>query len=133
MAAILDPNLAWSDICALYADAATQQALLSRQDEDGLDVVLHLFAHWAAAQGHALDATALAQAEALVAPWRAQVIAPLRTLRRAMKTMARDTARREAVRDKVQAAELAAERAQVEMLCEWLQARQDGARHGDAL
>ena len=123
MPAAIDPDTAWNGIVALYAEPALQQSLLRRQDEEGLDVVLHLFARWAAAQGHALDEAALAQAEALVAPWRAEVIAPLRTLRRSMKTMGGGTALREAVRDKVKVAELAAERAQVQMLCEWLQAR----------
>jgi uncharacterized protein (TIGR02444 family) len=123
MPTTIDPNAAWNDIGALYADPALQQSLLRRQDEEELDVVLHLFARWAAAQGLALDEAALAQAEALVAPWRAEVIAPLRALRRSMKTPGEPSARREAVRDKVKAAELAAERAQVQMLCEWLQAR----------
>ncbi|VTU23230.1 hypothetical protein H4CHR_01147 [Variovorax sp. PBS-H4] len=118
----IDPDTAWNGIAALYADASLERSLLRRQDEENLDVVLHLFARWAASQGHALDADALAQAEALVARWRAEVIAPLRALRRSMKTPA-ELARREAVRDKVKAAELAAERAQVQMLCEWLQAR----------
>lgn len=119
----IDPDTAWNGIVALYADPALQHALLRRQDEEGLDVVLHLFARWTAAQGHALDAAALTQAEALVAAWRAEVITPLRALRRSMKTMGAHTAQREAVRDKVKAAELAAERAQVQMLCEWLLAR----------
>ena len=119
----INADSAWADIGALYADPALQRTLLRRQDEEGLDVVLHLFTHWAATQGHALDAEALAQAEALVAPWRAEVIAPLRALRRSMKTLGAHTAQRDAVRDKVKAAELAAERAQVQMLCEWLLAR----------
>jgi uncharacterized protein (TIGR02444 family) len=123
MSKVIDPDCAWNGIVALYADPALQHSLLRRQDEEALDVVLHLFTRWAAAQGHALDAAALAQAEALVAPWRAEVIAPLRTLRRSMKTQSAGKPLCEAVRDTVKAAELAAERAQVQMLCEWLQAR----------
>lgn len=114
---------AWAGIEALYADPALQQALLQRQDEDGLDVVLHLFALWAAAQGHALDAAALAQADALVAPWRREVVAPLRALRRSMKPVTAGAAALETVREQVRSAELAAERAQVHMLCDWLLAR----------
>jgi uncharacterized protein (TIGR02444 family) len=123
MSSATDPEAAWNGIAALYADPEVAHALLRRQDEEGLDVVLHLFARWAAAQGRALDSAELAAADMLVAPWRAEVIAPLRALRRSMKRMADDPSRREAVRDKVKAAELAAERAQVQMLCEWLQAR----------
>jgi len=116
-------DAAWQGIVALYADPALERELLRAQDERGQDVVLLLFARWVAAQGHALDAAALAEAELLVAPWRAQVVAPLRALRRSMKALSGDAAWREAVRDKVKAAELAAERAQVQMLCEWLHAR----------
>jgi uncharacterized protein (TIGR02444 family) len=122
----MDPEAAWNGIAALYADPAVARELLRRQDEEGLDVTLQLFAHWAAAQGVALDAGALADADAFVAEWRAQVVAPLRALRRAMKTMqvpGADRSRVETVRSQVQAAELAAERAQVQLLCEWLQTR----------
>ncbi|GAA4350996.1 hypothetical protein GCM10023165_38780 [Variovorax defluvii] len=119
----LHPDAAWAAIGALYADPALQRTLLQRQDDEGLDVVLHLFAHWATTQGHPLDDAALAEARTLVAPWRNEVIAPLRALRRSMKPIAAGAARIEAVRDQVKAAELAAERAQVHMLCDWLQAR----------
>ena len=119
----IDADSAWAAIGALYADPTLQRTLLHRQDEEGLDVVLHLFTRWAATQGHALDEEALAQAETLVAPWRHEVIAPLRALRRSMKPMTAGAARLEAVREQVKAAELAAERAQVQMLCDWLQAR----------
>jgi uncharacterized protein (TIGR02444 family) len=122
----LDSEAAWNGVVALYADPATASELLRRQDAEGLDVTLHLFALWAAAQGIALDGSALADAEARVATWRAEVMLPLRALRRAMKTMqvtGPDRSRLAAVRSQVQAAELAAERAQVEMLCEWLRTR----------
>jgi uncharacterized protein (TIGR02444 family) len=123
MTLTLDADSAWAAIGALYADPALQRTLLQRQDAEGLDVVLHLFAHWAATQGYALDDAALEEARALVATWRNEVIAPLRTLRRSMKPIAAGVAGLEAVRDQVKAAELAAEHAQVQMLCDWLQAR----------
>ncbi|WP_077002552.1 TIGR02444 family protein [Variovorax sp. KK3] len=119
----IDADSAWAAIGALYADPALQQTLLRRQDDEGLDVVLHLFAQWATTQGHPLGDAALEEARTLVAPWRNEVIAPLRALRRTMKPMTAGAAGLEAVRDQVKAAELAAERAQVQMLCNWLQAR----------
>ena len=119
----MDCETAWNDIVAMYADPALARELLRRQDEEGLDVVLHLFALWAERQGRPLAGEALAEATAAVAGWRAQVIEPLRRLRRAMKAMDADPALRDAVRRQVQDAELAAERAQVAMLCEWLRAR----------
>ena len=113
---------AWNHITAAYAVAGVAEEMLRRQDEEGLDVVLYLFIGWAAAQGRQLDAAALREAEALVHPWREEVIGPLRRLRRAMKTMGSDADadRRERVRARVHAAELAAERAQLDMLCDWL-------------
>lgn len=119
----MNPDTAWKGIVALYADPAVAQELIQRQDAEGLDVVLHLFAQWCAAQGQPLDAAALAEAAATVADWRAQVIVPLRAVRRSMKTLVADPALRDAVRSQLQAVELAAERAQVAMLCAWLQAR----------
>ncbi len=55
--------------------------------------------------------------------WREQVVQPLRALHRAMKSLKGDSERRDAVRVQVQAAELAAERAQLDMLCDWLAAQ----------
>ncbi|HYP84268.1 TIGR02444 family protein [Variovorax sp.] len=114
---------AWNYIAAAWSRPGAAQDLLRRQDDEGLDVVLHLFARWALDQGRALDDAALREAEALVRPWRDQVVQPLRRLRRALKTMDADAGRRETVRAQLQAAELAAERAQLEQLCDWLAAR----------
>ncbi|MBS0317537.1 MAG: TIGR02444 family protein [Proteobacteria bacterium] len=112
---------AWHTICTLYAEPALAKELLHRQDHEGLDVVLHLFGRWAEAEGRPLDPEALARADAHVASWREQVVRPLRRLRRAMKPMESDDAPGiAAVRRQVQAAELAAERAELEMLCAWL-------------
>lgn len=122
----MDPDAAWNGINAMYADPAVQRDLLRRQDSEGLDVTLHLFSLWADTQGVRLDAAALAEADAFVARWRTEVIAPLRALRRKMKAMdgvAPDRRTIDAVRAQVQAAELAAERAQVDMLCDWLRTR----------
>ncbi|MFI4928133.1 MAG: TIGR02444 family protein [Burkholderiales bacterium] len=122
----MDTDAAWNAITSLYADPAVARDLLRRQDEEGLDVTLHLFALWAGTQGVPLDAGDLADSDAEVAAWRAQVVQPLRALRRAIKAMGKNTPAShdiEAVRTLVQAAELAAERVQVGMLCTWLQTR----------
>jgi uncharacterized protein (TIGR02444 family) len=120
---MMNSDDAWRGIVALYDEDGARVELLRRQDEEGLDVVLHLFVRWAAAQGVVLDAEARADAERLVAPWRGQVVVPLRTLRRALGASEADAARMRPVRSQLQAAELAAERAQVDLLCEWLQVR----------
>jgi uncharacterized protein (TIGR02444 family) len=114
---------AWSYIVRAYARPGAARELLRRQDDEDLDVVLHLFCCWAADRGCALDEPALRDAEALVRTWREQVVQPLRALHRAMKSLKGDAERRDAVRVQVQAAELAAERAQLDMLCDWLAAQ----------
>lgn len=122
----MDSDAAWDGITALYADATLARELLRRQDAEGLDVTLHLFGLWVGTQGIQLDAGALAEADARVGPWRDQVIAPLRALRRRLKSLAVNAPERrcvDALCADLQAAELTAERAQVEMLCEWLRAR----------
>lgn len=114
---------AWRAICAAYARPGAAQELLRRQDEEGLDVLLHLFAQWARDSGHALDDAALREAEAAVQPWRDAAVRPLRALRRGMKAFG---PRAEAARQAVKDAELAAERAQLDLLCDWLTARHGG-------
>jgi uncharacterized protein (TIGR02444 family) len=114
-------DLAWHYICTLYADPDLARELLDRQDAEGLDVVLHLFGRWAESQGRPLEPDALVRADAQVASWREQVVVPLRRLRRAMKKLESDDAPGiAAARRRVQAAELSAERAELEMLCAWL-------------
>lgn len=122
----MDTDAAWNAITALYADPDVARDLLRRQDEEDLDVTLHLFALWVGTQGVPLDAADLAQADAVVAAWRTQVVQPLRGLRRALKAMGKTSPApqgTDAVQSQIQAAELAAERAQVGMLCTWLQTR----------
>ena len=112
----------WNEILALYADPELAQQLLQRQDEEGLDVVLHLFLQCAQTHGYELDETAQWRATEHVRSWREQVIFPLRALRRSLKNLPEYAGHREAVRSLVKSAELTAERAQVDMLCLWLAA-----------
>lgn len=119
---------AWKHACRCYARPGVAQALLHEQDQNGLDVVLHLFTLYVReALGISLDAAALAEAERLVKPWRDEVIVPLRALRRATKEKpapgAGGNEACESVRRMLKEAELRAERAELDALCEWLGAR----------
>ena len=114
---------AWNYFATLYAEPGTAQALLARQDEQGLDVVLHLFGRWAEHRGQPLDDAALAEADALVRGWREEVVRPLRALRRKFKGLDADATRLAVVVADLHAAELAAERAELEQLCDWLALR----------
>ncbi len=118
---------AWTYALHHYAQPGAAAELLRRQDEEGLDVVLHLFVQWAHEnRGIVLDAAALREAAATVANWREHSVLPLRALRRAMKGRepegAAEAAR--AVRQQIQQAELAAERVELELLSGWLARRE---------
>lgn len=123
---------AWRHACAHYAQPDVAQALLREQDAQGLDVVLHLFALYVRESlGVALDEAALAEAADLVKPWREEVVLPLRTLRRSTKEKTAPGAGGEKACQSVyrllKEAELRAERAELDALCEWFGARRTRA------
>ena len=107
-------NPFWTYSLAFYAQPGVMPACLALQDQHGVDVNLALLCCWL---GEALDAAALAEAEALVAEWRAQVVQPLRAVRRWLK------GRDETLRAAIAAQELAAEQHQQAMLHGWAMAR----------
>jgi uncharacterized protein (TIGR02444 family) len=99
----------WRFSLALYARPGMAEALIALQDRAGLDVNLMLFALWAGAvRGVALDAAALAAAEAASAGLRRETVQPLRALRRRLKADPDPDIR--GFRQKILALELAAER-----------------------
>ncbi len=78
----------WAFSLDLYAHPDVAAACLRLQDERGLDVNLLLLCCWLARSGRGrLSEGDLAAAEARAAPWRRDIIEPLRAVRRALKTM----------------------------------------------
>jgi len=76
----------WHFSLAFYAEPGVAEAVLALQDRCGLDVNLVLLALWHGISGRGtLDAAALAGADAAVAAIRAEMILPLRALRRRLK------------------------------------------------
>ena len=99
----------WRFSLALYARPGVAPALIALQERAGHDVNLILFMLWAgAARGARLDGAALAGAEAAIGDLRTGIVAPLRGLRRQLKTDAGADA--QALRRKILGLELAAER-----------------------
>ncbi len=98
----------WRFSLALYARPGVAQALIGLQDRAGRDVNLILFALWlGAAQAHRTDRAELAVAVAAIAPLN-ELVAPLRRLRRRLKSDPDGEV--QALRRRVAALELAAER-----------------------
>jgi uncharacterized protein (TIGR02444 family) len=105
----------WAFSLALYGRPGFPEACLALQDEHGLDVNLVLWLLWVGASGRGrVTAADLARADAAAAPWRHNVIVPLRTARRALKGSPVPGA--EALRTQVKAIELESERLQHENL-----------------
>jgi len=78
----------WAFSLDLYAQPGVAAACLRLQDEQGLDVNVLLLCCWLARSGRGrLSEDDLAAAEARATPWRRDIVAPLRAVRRALKSM----------------------------------------------
>lgn len=72
----------WQFTLAIYGKPGVSPAVIGLQDRHGLDVNFLLFALFAGTRGRALAAADFAALEAAAAPWRTNVIHPLRAVRR---------------------------------------------------
>jgi uncharacterized protein (TIGR02444 family) len=123
----------WRFSLAFYAQHGAAPALIALQDRDGLDVNVILYALWLGlVRGQAMDAADLAAAEAAAAPLRDAVVKELRGLRRRLRAHSDPDA--QALRRRVQALEIAAERAVQDRLARSVTPRAGaGDRAGTAL
>jgi uncharacterized protein (TIGR02444 family) len=108
----------WAFSLRLYGEKGVPEATLTLQDECGADVDIVLYILWRASVGVCLDEAGIDAAVAAVAAWVQQVVLPLRAVRRALKTRLADVspADAEALRSRVKAEELEAERLQHQAL-----------------
>lgn len=114
----------WRFVGHVYARPGVQQSCLLLQERMQADIVLLLFGSWLARCGIALSLGAAREATALVGPWRDTVVRPLRAIRLTMKSsplMARPEAA--ALRERIKADELAAERIEQGLLVAWAASR----------
>jgi uncharacterized protein (TIGR02444 family) len=104
----------WAFSLRFYQLPGVAESCIELQDRHGADVNLVLFALWAAASGHRLDAEALAAADHAAVQWRETVTQPLRAARRALKATPDrfDESEVTALRGQVMVAELESERLQ---------------------
>lgn len=105
----------WDWALEVYARQPVAEACLHLQDAHGQNVPYLLWAAWMAGEGRSAD---LKDAARMMRAWDAEVGAPLRGVRRALKPSRPpvDDAAREALRDAVKAAELKGERVLMESL-----------------
>jgi uncharacterized protein (TIGR02444 family) len=79
------PQTFWNFSLGLYGRSGVAPALLSLQDALGLDVNMLVFCCWAGSIGRALTPADLDAVVAVAEPWQAEVVVPLRALRRRLK------------------------------------------------
>lgn len=105
-------NRFWDFTLALYGRPGVAPALVRLQDRLGLDVNMLLYCCWAATTGHGLSVADLKAVEAVTEPWQAEVVRPLRALRRRLKGGFGDlpAAAVEAYRKRINALEIDGER-----------------------
>ena len=109
VAGALDSDALWRFSLAFYAAPGVAEALITLQDQEGLDVNQMLFALWFGLSGRGrLDRNALSGAERAVRTIRTEVVEQLRLLRRGLRNHPdRDVQR---LRENVKALELAGEK-----------------------
>ncbi|MHA7874324.1 TIGR02444 family protein [Roseivivax sp.] len=124
----------WRFALAVYGASGVSAACLELQDRFGADVPVLLTALWMGRRGRALDAAAMAALDGVVADWRAEMVQPLRALRRRLKSgpapAPSDTT--EALRSEIKRAELSAEKIEMVRLAEWAAAQPEAEGQGDA-
>jgi uncharacterized protein (TIGR02444 family) len=128
----------WTFALAVYATPGVADACLGLQDRHGCDVNLLLFAAWMGAAHHwTMTSADMADAAAAVQDWHAEIVRPLRGVRRRLKSgpPPGPNGASEALRTRIKAIEIEAERielAALEMLAAKWQVR-DMKRSGATL
>lgn len=102
----------WRFSLRFYALPDVAPACLHLQDEANVDVNLMLFLLFLAESGRAVTRDDVARLDASIAPWRTDVVEPLRALRRRLKSGIGDvpTVTSDGLRNMVKKIELEAER-----------------------
>ena len=106
-------NPFWDFSLDVYGRDGVAAACLALQDRHGIDVNLVLFCLWAGRYGHGVTTAELTRLMAVTRSWQQDVIAPLRAVRRHLKTAKQAAGR---LSDRVKAVELMAEEAEQRML-----------------
>jgi uncharacterized protein (TIGR02444 family) len=110
----------WRFSLAFYRQQNVADACIALQEQSGVDVNLLLFLLWHAARRRAFTATQVAVLEQRIGAWREMTVVPLRAVRRALKLPPAlvEPGTAEALRTRIKAVELEAERLQQEAMYE---------------
>lgn len=114
----------WSFALRLYAESGVAEACLRLQSIAGVDVMMLLAVLFAASQKNIpLSFHDVKALDAVVQPWREQVVHPLRALRTALKSgpAPAPSSETDKLRSRIKADELHAEQIENDLLGNWLQ------------
>jgi uncharacterized protein (TIGR02444 family) len=103
----------WSFVKRLYARPGMAPVCLELQDRHHVDVTLLFHLLLLARSNRSVSPAGVAQIEAAAKPWREAVIAPLRRIRRDLKTMPASYPEAPALRQGIAGSEIEAERMQL--------------------
>ena len=108
----------WTFSLRFYRLDGVAPACLALQDERGVDVNVLLFLLFIATQGRGLTQADVAEINAAMEDWRREAVVPLRAVRRFLRAppAAIDAAQAAALRERIKAVELEAERLEQEAL-----------------
>lgn len=106
----------WPYALEVYGRPGVEAMLLRLQDAHGQCVPYLLWSLWMAAGGRPVDARTAAACAELARAWQDAAVAPLRRLRRGLKTRANTEQVQARIRTGVKALELEAERMLLQML-----------------
>ena len=108
----------WQFSIRFYAVPGVADACIALQDQAGVDVNILFYLLWNATQGRAFNAADVTEIERRIGPWRDIAVVPIRNIRRALKSPppVMEPAAAEALRTRIKAVELEAERLQQEAL-----------------
>lgn len=120
----------WRFAVGLYGRPGVAPACLLLQDRLGVDVSVLLFSLFALHQGCPLGPEDIADADAAVRDWRADVVVPLRRVRTRLKSGPQPAPSPETdrLRQGVKGLELQAEQIELAMLANWFGERKSEAR-----
>jgi uncharacterized protein (TIGR02444 family) len=131
----LDVLPPWDFALRLYTKPCVPNAMITLQDRYGLDVSFFLFLLYLAFEERRLpDAATLGELKAFVQDWQVTVVAPLRQIRRAMKTQKRMFSHPPGceLRKEVLAVELKSEQIEILLCHQWVASRLPSVSKRDA-
>ena len=129
------PEPLWPFVLRVYKADGVAGVCLELQETDGVDVPILLFSAWLGACARWTSLDDIAKLDAQIAPWRAEVVQPLRKIRQRLKygPAPAPSDQTTPLREAIKSAELSAERLELAWLAEHADSFCQPSELGDAI